>query len=102
MEFEWLDAVKNAKEKPDVEPILLDKHPSAFNPDPRNLVKTSQTGRMYLLLKSNPDKAFTTAEIGEAIGELRNTTLLNNLYEKGFVFKSKFPVPTGKTFDAAV
>jgi hypothetical protein len=99
MEFEdLLEVIKNAKEKPDVEPILLDKHPSAFYPDPRNLVKTSITGKIYLFLKENPDKAFTTAEVGEALKEMRNTVLMNNLSAKGFIFKSKFPVPTGKTF----
>jgi hypothetical protein len=96
--MELAEIIKNAKERPEVEAILTEKHPCAYDRNPRNLFAKSETGKMYIFLKENSDKAFTSSEIAEAMKSNVNTTMLNNLTAKGFVFKSKFPIPTGKTF----
>jgi predicted transcriptional regulator len=94
------DFIKNAKEKPDIEAVLTDKHPNAYNFTRTCLTKNSLTGQAYLFLKNNPEKAFTSTEISEALGISVPTTSLKNIAVKNFISKSKFQIPTGRTFNS--
>jgi len=98
--MQLLKLIKEAKEKPDKEPIICDKHPDPFHPNPLNMVRNKITHRAYKFLKENPDKAFTAPEISRKLRIRVQYTTLNNIVKKGFIFKSKFKVPTGRTFNA--
>jgi hypothetical protein len=95
------DFIENAKEKPDVEPILIDRHPSPYDKNTRHLIKGTDTYKAYELLINNPDNAYTTGEMSQIIGTPIATTCVDNIFKKGFIFKSKIKIPTGKTFNSA-
>lgn len=94
------ELIKNAKEKPDAYPIMCDRHPDPYHPNPLNMVRNRTTCRVYEFLRNNPEKAFTAPEVASALKERVQVTILKNLSNKNFIFKSKFMIPTGRTFNS--